>query len=406
MSTRVPPSTAALLPTLRAQELKRLAFLCGIPATASTKPVLVERLLHAAIRGSSSSSSSGKSRGTPPPAASGPCILSIDLGIRNLAYSLVTPAPTAGSGTPGAKATRTRKSAKSSETGTVVDDDATRPPNVRVHLWRRQDLTLSEAKSPLLLLPRASPAPDADADADADAEAEAGIEDDNDEPAGGGGGGDDGLVAADRFSPARLAVTASDFVLGTVLRLDPPPTHVLLERQRFRSRGAAAVQEWTLRVNTLEAMLHAALRVLRALGRWRGEVESVSPAGVAAFWLEADKYAVSGDGEGRARSGKMDNKMKKKLKIDVLRGWLDQPADDGPIVSAGDHVDGMIDSFQAGREKKADDLADSLLQGMAWIRWEENKAMLAQEGGVEKLLNLQGASGLTNKRRGGKAGAP
>ena len=70
----------------------------------------------------------------------------------------------------------------------------------------------------------------------------------------------------DPFSPASLARVTTALVRDALLPLRP--THVLIERQRFRSAGHAAVQEWTLRVNTLEAMLHAALRTVREYGLW------------------------------------------------------------------------------------------------------------------------------------------
>jgi cruciform cutting endonuclease 1 len=48
---------------------------------------------------------------------------------------------------------------------------------------------------------------------------------------------------------------------------------------------------------------------------------------------------------------------------------------------------GWRKSESDGEEKmgKLDDLADSLLQGMAWIEWEENKRTVLKHG-VEALL--------------------
>ena len=90
------------------------------------------------------------------------------------------------------------------------------------------------------------------------------------------------------------------------------------------------------------------------------------------------------------------------MKIDLVRRWLEA----GDVVTLGNEdVEEMVrrymqkwDRLPGGRkgvkrgEKtegemgKLDDLADCLLQGMAWIRWESNKGVML-ESGVEALLD-------------------
>lgn len=179
--------------------------------------------------------------------------------------------------------------------------------------------------------------------------------------------------------------------------------------------GAAAVQEWTLRVNMFEAMLHAVLETMGREGRWGGEVWAVSPGKVASFWVGRGK----GDdgGEGQDDGGK--KRGNKGVKIDVVGGWLVS----GGVVRLEGQAEGMGRVFlgrwrgvgggsgsgrkrgrsvkgkgtegedKDGREMveagvgKLDDLADCLLQGVAWVKWQENRRLLV-EGGVDSLDGL------------------
>lgn len=67
-------------------------------------------------------------------------------------------------------------------------------------------------------------------------------------------------ATGDPFAPPHMAKAALALVTRRFLPLQP--THVLIERQRFRSAGQSAVQEWTVRVNMLEAMLYAVFTTL------------------------------------------------------------------------------------------------------------------------------------------------
>ncbi|RYP93769.1 hypothetical protein DL770_000141 [Monosporascus sp. CRB-9-2] len=344
--------------SLKLAQLKRVAFLCGL-ATSGTKKDIAERISDAA-------ESAAPVRQASRTTGDCPRILSVDLGLRNLAYSLLTPAGVTNS---------------VSSPGTVVSQSAGAPPRVHLHAWRRHDLV------------GASPSAEKNGDA---------------------------------FSPAVLSATAVRLVRQTLLPLDP--THVLFERQRFRTGGAAPVQEWTLRVNTLEAMMHAVFRTLKECGHWGGEVVSVVPSRVGPFWLGSDggnaevvapeptlsldddleAYTPKEKAAGSRRSTRQKAKLDmKKEKMDIMGNWLEER---NIILPQDKSVEAMVEIYfqhwkrkpgsrrpsvkesnkvgQDGDIKKVDDLADSLLQGMAWIKWEENKSVLRSKEGIAQLLGL------------------
>ncbi|KAI1766516.1 Ydc2-catalyt-domain-containing protein [Hypoxylon sp. FL1150] len=302
--------------------LKQLAFLCGVKSSGN-KDELVERLIAVA-----------DARQADPEKSRDPRVLSIDLGIRNLGFSFLVPVASSRRGVEGSPS-----------------PDFRQPPPVHLRAWQRRELLSPEGSK----------------------------------------------TQSEKFSPASLAFVADRLVRQDILPLKP--THVLIERQRWRSAGAAGVQEWTLRVNTLEAMLHASLRTLREIGVWHGEILSVAPDRVTQFWPpvpganedppKTKSRTVRGAVEEKTPKKKTKSQLRsKKHKIGVLSSWL---AEDERIVQptnqdTKDAVKRFRDLLTHPRRsktaeadlesRKLDDLTDCLVQGITWLRWEQNRAFL------------------------------
>ncbi|KAL4927165.1 uncharacterized protein BDV17DRAFT_267668 [Aspergillus undulatus] len=218
------------------------------------------------------------------------------------------------------------------------------------------------------------------------------------------------------------------------------PTHVLIERQRFRSGGGSAVQEWSLRVGMFEGMLWAVLHSLRMLqhvqqgasasasasrpGQGQGQeprVIAIEPSRVGRFWAPstttssadpgANTDTVSGEETGTKKKKKKSttsSREGKKLKIDLVGSWLEN---DTFSLSAGDGTQEWVDGYMAKWKKsstsksrskskskskstleskkketdsaapditKIDDLADCLVQGITWLEWERTKGQVVR----------------------------
>lgn len=151
----------------------------------------------------------------------------------------------------------------------------------------------------------------------------------------------------------------------------------------------------------------------------------VAPGRVGPFWLPGSSdevlkttyvvESVEGTELKKTRKSKSAKVQNKGVKIDLVRRWLES----GHMVELGtEDVRGTGNQYVekwgrgAGRVKglkggdkadtgKLDDLADCLLQGMAWVRWEENKRIVAKDG-VERFLNLPVVIEKAGKRRVGK----
>jgi cruciform cutting endonuclease 1 len=177
------------------------------------------------------------------------------------------------------------------------------------------------------------------------------------------------------------------------------PDTILIERQRFRSNHSAAVTEWTLRVNMLEAMLWAVLRTLNSEKSSLADgavdfptVWDVSPKRVSAFWTP------------KAEGPRKNAKEVKTEKINVVKRWIESSdPQGGPTLSFPEEALHMVDAFKApepGRGSrgalvsigKLDDLADCLLQAATWAKWEQNRRdllPLMEERDVDGILKWE-----------------
>jgi cruciform cutting endonuclease 1 len=212
-------------------------------------------------------------------------------------------------------------------------------------------------------------------------------------------------AAKESFSPATLSMSAYELLRYTLLPHNP--THILIERQRFRSMGSKHILEWTIRVNMFESIIYAILRTLKEERTWDGEVVGVLPGKVGPYWLgDDDEGQIEASGEvvkvhKKLRNPKSAKIRNKGLKMDLVRRWLEV----GGVVELGnddveerarrymqkwDRLPGGRKGVKRGEKTdeemgKLDDLADCLLQGMAWIQWERNKRIALEEGVVALL---------------------
>lgn len=395
-------------PKITADRLKQIARLCG-QSRSGTKAAITDRIVDG-LQGFA-------------PLAPGTRVLSIDLGIRNLAYSLLeVPGPSRGT------SPEKKKKATKRKTPEPAPAQATSLGSVTpiLHAWERLALI---PKTPKPSKPkkksRGRKAADAeDGDAGAEIEADltsskkkkrtratktkdesAALEAESEAAAAAAAAAAVAAAEADPttvpvpvedFSPARLSQLAVDLVLDRLLPLRPDI--VTLERQRFRTVGGSGVFEWTLRVNSLESMLYAALATLRRMGRWpAGRVEAVVAMSVLEFMAVQEMGPAGSTIWAKTRQG--DNK---KVKKDIVGKMLQ--AGEGVRLALGEEGGKETGVHAVRREyvekwsgtgtkrgkagveslKKLDDLADCLLQGIAFIRWQENKHRLL-EGGVEAL---------------------
>ena len=204
------------------------------------------------------------------------------------------------------------------------------------------------------------------------------------------------------FDPATYSQHAYELITRLLRSSSPKSiTHILIERQRFRSMGGSAVQEWTLRVNMFEAMLYAVLKTLHHQGIWKGSVWPIMPSKVGKFWLDGlneermTKKRKSKKGNGNdMEDGSLKHAAKtngKREKIELVNQWLQEgrrfelregAKETGNAWLRKKKIGGRKKTVdgEGGKLGKLDDLADCLLQGFAWVRWEANRRELFERG--------------------------
>lgn len=241
----------------------------------------------------------------------------------------------------------------------------------------------------------------------------------------------EGAAANKNFEPDTLSHNA--FVLLSSLLQVYKPTHILIERQRFRSGGQSAVLEWSLRVGVFEGMLHAVLCTMRELARFNHsksheiglvdglQVYPISPARVMQFWDES-KSSIDENGSGE-KAKSQNQRSVKKLKMDVVGHILSASTTLDPgkrslscwdvAINTSDkdehNVSDVVDAYlrrwnpqvlqtisssatssrtgtksksdinnKAYKIDKMDDLADCLLQGLTWLEWQARRARIVR----------------------------
>ncbi|CAK7219267.1 hypothetical protein SCUCBS95973_003761 [Sporothrix curviconia] len=235
---------------------------------------------------------------------------------------------------------------------------------------------------------------------------------------------------ASAFSPPAMAAVAARLIRDRLLPL--APTHVLIERQRFRSGGGAAVLEWTVRVNSLEAMLHGILayRQLDANKNSKNSnstfqtIQAVSPRRVSQFLLRG---GLSGSKEEQPVSLPAKVTKEKDIK-DVKEAFVAgilRASGPRQLLTYNENINDIVDAYllrwdakqSKSRRKtktketeedgadgtdrpplakpvftKIDDMADCVAQGLAWLEWEDNKKLLRARG-AEHLLETKHIAG-------------
>ena len=207
---------------------------------------------------------------------------------------------------------------------------------------------------------------------------------------------------AEAFDPVTMAKAAHDLVQNRFLEMQP--THILIEEQRHRSGGSFGVLEWTYRVNMLEAMIYAVLQTITARRKSTGADDQVTilPAGpkrMSSYWTSTN--FISGlqrehPQEWKALGGLPEDKagrvflaswfLRRGLRFGeeqnaaVTREAFLRPSkrQADPEQDVNNRKSKASSKSKGKKATKLDDLADSLLHGLAFIDWEISRRVLQQ----------------------------
>uniref|UniRef100_A0A060TIN7 ARAD1D39776p n=1 Tax=Blastobotrys adeninivorans TaxID=409370 RepID=A0A060TIN7_BLAAD len=172
------------------------------------------------------------------------------------------------------------------------------------------------------------------------------------------------------FEQPKFAQLALDLV--SELRPQGVDT-VLIEKQRLRSNGLNNVPEWIAKVNLLEAMLHAILQCQKRMGLYDCSVRSIEPARVMNYWIRPDKITA-------AKTANIRYRLTKQAKMDLVSSWM---CHDPPFT-----IEPEASHSWDGQKGKRDDLSDSLLQSLAWVRWSLNLELLGSAEDEYAILKV------------------
>lgn len=227
-----------------------------------------------------------------------------------------------------------------------------------------------------------------------------------------------------KYGPEQMSFIAHNLatkLLSPVENKKNIPTVVLIERQRFRSGGSANVFESTIKVNLLETALYTALHYNRDVVN----VFSMDPSKVITYLkrvyhVDPEKALIEEKEKKNAKDSKKKQnvyKLRKEWKIEVAaeilkhNGYGVKTDNRSGIVvpcppveltksviaqsawtSVINSIDKPIDFFvpendtavkpkkkRASKKEKSDDLADSFLQGIAWIDWQKRMLELCSK---------------------------
>lgn len=114
------------------------------------------------------------------------------------------------------------------------------------------------------------------------------------------------------------------------------PTHVLIERQRLRTGGGPNVFEWTLRVGMFESMIYSALYTLQRERGLNVFVDAVDPARVVSTVQEKQADALEDELKKQVASGglNINSLNSKRLRVDLVGRWLGTWAEKAQLATA------------------------------------------------------------------------